>query len=212
MLHLHPAKTPPHDFAGLRRPRVGMALPHGPCLWSDTSSSLVWRKLSAMPCAYIRDVDDAGFLIMRCVHSPGTARVLLANKIVVPLQTQKTKPNPKHLWRYGHFRPIYEAVFWKLTIFGIGKKKSTKPYHNLNIANTILYYSPEPLYYSIWNYYWTVRSVPCTGSCTTALYYCTTAVLFCTVVYLVVLTVLNCTDILYYYSTVVYQVLYYCCM
>ena len=124
---------------------------------------------------------------------PGQLGFLLANKIVVPLRTQKNKPNPKHLWRYGHFRPIYEAVFWKLTIFGIGKKKSTKPYHNLNIANTILYYSPEPLYCSIWNYYWTVRSVPGTDSCTaTALYYCTTAVLFCTLC----TTVLNCTDLL----------------
>ena len=49
-------------------------------------------------------------------------------------------------------------------------------------------------------------SVPGTDSCnaTTVLYCCTTAVLLCT-------TVLNCTDVLYYYSTVVYQVLHYCC-
>ena len=117
MLHLHPAKTPPHDFAGLWRPRVGMASPHGPCLWRGTSSGLVSGKPSAMPCAYIRDVDDAGFLLTRCVHSPGTTRALLTNNIALPLQTQKAKPNPKLLRRYGHFRPIYEAVFWKLIIF-----------------------------------------------------------------------------------------------
>ena len=96
MLHLHPAKTPPHDFVvGLRRPRVGMASPHGPCLRWGTSSGLVRGKPSAMPCAYIRDVDDAGFLLTRCIHSPGTTRVLLTNKIVVALQTLKTKPNPE---------------------------------------------------------------------------------------------------------------------
>ena len=54
----------------------------------------MWRKPSVMRCAYIRDVDYAGFLLMRCVHSPGTTRVLLANKIVVPLQTKKTNPLP----------------------------------------------------------------------------------------------------------------------
>ena len=60
----------------------------------------MWRKPSAMRCAYIRDVDDdAGCLPMRCVHLPGSNRVLVAIKIIiassiVPLQTQKTKPIP----------------------------------------------------------------------------------------------------------------------
>ena len=57
---------------------------------------VAWCGANHLPCdvrTYIRDVDDAGFLLMRCVHSPGTTRFFLANKIIVPLQTQKTKPN-----------------------------------------------------------------------------------------------------------------------
>ena len=44
-------------------------------------------------CAYMRDVDVAGFLLNICVHSPGTTRVLLANLIIVSFQTQKPKLN-----------------------------------------------------------------------------------------------------------------------
>ena len=45
--------------------------------------------------AYIRDADDAGFLLRRCVHSPGAinAVVFLANIIIVRFQTRKSKPN-----------------------------------------------------------------------------------------------------------------------
>ena len=49
---------------------------------------------AAVRCAYIRDVDDAGFLLMRCVYSPGATRVLLAG-IIAPFLTQETKLNPK---------------------------------------------------------------------------------------------------------------------
>ena len=51
---------------------------------------------AAVRCAYTRDVDGAGFLLVRCVHSPGAIRVLLVNKIIVPLRNQKKpeKPNP----------------------------------------------------------------------------------------------------------------------
>ena len=69
-----------------------------------------------MRCWIMRDVYYAGFMFMRCVHSPGTTRVLLANKIIIPLQTPKTKSNPEILLRNGHFRPIYEAVVGKLII------------------------------------------------------------------------------------------------
>ena len=71
----------------IRRPRVGMASPHGPCLWWGTGSSLC---------------------------SPGQQDYCSKKK-----SNPKNKPNPNLLWRYGHFRPIYEAVFWKL-IIGIG--------------------------------------------------------------------------------------------
>ena len=74
------------------------------------------RKPSAMRCMYIGDVDGVGFLLLRCANSPGTTRVLLANKIIIPLQTPKTKSNPEILLRNGHFRPIYEAVVGKLII------------------------------------------------------------------------------------------------
>ena len=43
------------------------------------------------------DVDDSGFLRMRCVNSPGATRVPQANKIIVPLQPPKNKPNAKIL-------------------------------------------------------------------------------------------------------------------
>ena len=127
-------------------------------------------------------------------------------KIVVPLQTQKTRPNPKNLWRYGHFRPIDEAVFWKLIIFW-DRGNRNRPKH-ITIwtsqtpccTTTLLNHCLTVLQTK---YYCTVRSVP--GAIVVLLLlYC--SVLLCT-------TVLNCTDVLlYYYSTVVYQVLYYRCM
>ena len=61
---------------------------------------VAWCGANHLPCdarTNICEVDYAGFLLMRCVHSSGTTRGLLANKITVPLQTQKTKPNPKML-------------------------------------------------------------------------------------------------------------------
>ena len=70
---------------------------------------------AAVRCAHIRDVDNAGLLLMRCVRSPGTTRVLMTNKVM--FHSVKTKPSPRTLSRYGHFRPIYEAVLGKLTIF-----------------------------------------------------------------------------------------------
>ena len=49
---------------------------------------------------------------------PGKLRVVLANKIIVRFQTQKTKPNPPKIGRYGHFGPILGPVFWKLIFLG----------------------------------------------------------------------------------------------
>ena len=59
-----------------------------------------------------RDVDYTGFLLMRCFHLPvGQLRVVLANKITIRFETQKTKPSPKQIGRYGHFGPIWGPVF-----------------------------------------------------------------------------------------------------
>ena len=88
----------------------------------------MWRKASAMRaclllaaaarCAHVRDVDFAGFLLMGCVHSPGTTRVLLANKIIVPFQTPKTKPNPQKFVKICALSSDFLFCFGKLTIFG----------------------------------------------------------------------------------------------
>ena len=80
----------------------------------------MWRKPSAMRCAYIRNVDDAGFLLMRCAHSPGTTRVLLANKIIAPLQTQKAKHNPKFYDDMGTFVRFMKLFFGIRLFLGIG--------------------------------------------------------------------------------------------
>ena len=95
---------------------------------------MVWRKPSAMRvalllaaavrCAYIRDVDDAGFFLI--VRSPGATRVLLANDIIVPFPTLEAQPNPKKIEDMGHFRSILEPVFWKLSFFFCGSGGSTK--------------------------------------------------------------------------------------
>ena len=141
---LHPANPPQHDFTGLGD---GLALAWLRHTGHAFGESLVWRKPSAMRaclllaaalrCAYVRDVDNAGFLLMRCAHLPGTTRALLA-KIIVPFRTQKNEPNHKQNGRYGHVRPIYEAVFWKLIFSkGSGEWTSTKPCHNLKFANTM---------------------------------------------------------------------------
>ena len=62
--------------------------------------------------AYLRDVDDAAFLLRRCVIRPGQLRVVLANRVFVRFQTEKGKPNPKRIGRYGRFGPILGPVFF----------------------------------------------------------------------------------------------------
>ena len=106
---LHPANPPRHDFTGLGD---GLALAWPRHTGHAFGESLVWRKPSAMRaclllaaalrCAYIRDVDNAGFLLMRCAHLPGTTRALLA-KIIVPFRTQTNKPNHKKMKDMGTF-------------------------------------------------------------------------------------------------------------
>ena len=127
-----------HDFVGVRGslaltwPRhMGRALV-GCC------SSLVWRKPSAMRaglllaasvcCAYIYDVGDTGFLLVRCVHSPGATRVLLANTIIVPFLTQETEPNPnkKPPRDLGTFVRFLEPNFFMLSFFGGSGQKITR--------------------------------------------------------------------------------------
>ena len=66
---------------------------------------------------YIRDVDDAAFLLLLCVSSlRGATRVLLTTKNTVSFLTQETKA-PKKETRHGHFRPILGPDFWKLSFF-----------------------------------------------------------------------------------------------
>ena len=60
-------------------------------MWCEPSAMRACLLLAVgVRCAYIGDVDDAGSLLVRYVHSPGGIRVLLASKIIVRLQTQKT--------------------------------------------------------------------------------------------------------------------------
>ena len=48
---------------------------------------------------------------------PGQLRVVLANRIIVRFQTQKSKPNPKIIRRYGHFGPILGPLFLEVDYF-----------------------------------------------------------------------------------------------
>ena len=83
----------------------------------------------------------ASFLLVRCVHSPGATRVLLANKIIVPFQTQETKPNPKKNEDMGTFVRFWSLFFCKLTVHivvdrGI-RNGETKPESELCKQHTI---------------------------------------------------------------------------
>ena len=129
MSQLHSANPPPYTATLIcqpsRRPRVDMASPHGPCL-----GEITWCDANHLPCRppfrCCCSIDYAGFLLMRCIHSPGATRVILGNKIVLFL-TQEPKPNPPKSRRYGHIRPILEPVFWKLSFFwhqGTRKRRS----------------------------------------------------------------------------------------
>ena len=86
---------------------------------------MVWRKSSAMRAAlpfsaavrcahiHIRDVDDAGFLLMLCVHSPGATRVLLANKIIVPFlrpMTMETRCSKVIFPNYSKKEPAEDTL------------------------------------------------------------------------------------------------------
>ena len=64
-----------------------------------------------MRCWNMRGVYNAGFMFMRCVHSPGTTRVLLANKIIVPLQTQNPNPIPTVYDDMGTFVGLMKLFF-----------------------------------------------------------------------------------------------------
>ena len=72
MLHLQPANPPPHDFAGIR-PGLTSAWPRlkGLPFVRDSYKGVVCTCVPITLGAYIRDVYDAGFLLWRCVHSPG---------------------------------------------------------------------------------------------------------------------------------------------
>ena len=74
-----------------RRHRVGMASSHGP---SAMRACLL--VAAVVRCACIRDGDVAGFLLMRCAHSPGTTRVLLTNSVIFPFQILN-QTQSKHL-------------------------------------------------------------------------------------------------------------------
>ena len=140
---LHPTNPLPHDFAGLRR---GPALARPRHTGHAFGEIVAWCGANHLPCEpasfsllccctlcvhiyhgiYI--VGEADFLLMRCVQSPGTIQVLLANKISVRFQTQKTKPNPRKNGRYGHFRPFLGPNFGKMIILGDrGNRKWPNP-------------------------------------------------------------------------------------
>ena len=70
---------------------------------------------AAVRCAHIhiRDVDDAGFLLMLCVHSPGATRVLLANKIIVPFlrpMTMETRCSKVIFPNYSKKEPAEDTL------------------------------------------------------------------------------------------------------
>ena len=124
MLHLHDANPPPHDFAGLRR---GLAL-----AWPrHTGQPVVRQQLgvaqtichASLPplCTYqVRDVDDAGFLLTRCVHSPRVIRVILANKIIVWFQTQKQTQSPPKWKIWALSADVGSRFFGRSLFLGTG--------------------------------------------------------------------------------------------
>ena len=83
----------------------------------------------------IRDRDDAGFLLMRCVHSPGTTRVLLAN-IIFHSKPKKTNPIQKHSEDTGTLVPFLKLFLEVDYFLGPREQKMTKPNQNVNFANT----------------------------------------------------------------------------
>ena len=96
---------------------------------------------TAIRYAYTRDVDDAGLLFMRCVHSPGATRVLLANVIVVH-SNPRNQTQPKCFRRYGRSHPILDAVLCKLVFFWIGgiangeskRESELRTCHNVSVG------------------------------------------------------------------------------
>ena len=55
--------------------------------------------------AFIRDVDDAGFLLRRCVHSPGAIAGCPGQHTYFGSKPKKADQNPKKCGRYGRFGP-----------------------------------------------------------------------------------------------------------
>ena len=66
--------------------------------------------------AYIRDADDAGFLLRRCVHSPGAIAGCAGQQNYFSVPNPKSKPNMKN-GKYERFGPILGPVGWKFIVF-----------------------------------------------------------------------------------------------
>ena len=146
MSHLSPANPPPHDFAGLRR-SLALAWPrhtgHTP-LVKDSNSVVWWRKPSAMRACvllayavrtYVTYINDHGFLIIRCVRSPGAIASCRGQEDYCSVPNPTKKNNPQEIGRYGHFGPSLGPIFLKLIVFWTGEYKYAKPNQYWNMAN-----------------------------------------------------------------------------
>ena len=128
MLHLHPANHPPQDFAGLRR-SLALAWPrhtgHTP-LVKDSNSVVWWRKPSAMRACvllayavrtYVTYINDHGFLIIRCVRSPGAIASCRGQEdyCSVPNPTKK-KQSPRN-WKIWALWSEFGSYFFEADCF-----------------------------------------------------------------------------------------------
>ena len=96
------------------------AVLRGACLWSMTIG------------AYIRDVDYAGFLLMRCVHSPGPTELWFGSK------PKKANPIPPKMEDMGTSVRFWALVFGKLIILGDeGNRNRPNPTIIGSFANTV---------------------------------------------------------------------------
>ena len=90
MLHLHPANPPPHYFAGLRR-GLALAWPRhkGLPFVRDNYNGVVCTYEASLLVRTYATWNDAGFLLRRCVHSPGASAGCPGQ------HTYRSVPNPK---------------------------------------------------------------------------------------------------------------------
>ena len=113
------------------------------------SNSLAWCKPSAMRACllladavrtYVTEIDDAGFLLMRWVHSPGEIAGCPGQQDYCSVPNPKNQTQSPQNWKIWAFWSDFGSCFLEVDFFGGGRGNRNRPNPTIiwNFANTVI--------------------------------------------------------------------------